>query len=406
MMLSMVGCGSTTATTTTTSDDSADVVVADDTATEDDAVAEEGDSEADDTATEVLSDGTYYATSDNVKTLGRTYYDNVDNILWCALSGTGAEFTFTGTKCEVEVKGDAVCMTGSDDTKARVAIYVNGERVIDDMVNESTETYTVFESDTEEEVTVRVIKLSESAQSCMGIKSISVEGSAIEATEEKDLLIEFIGDSITCAYGVDDEDRDHHFSTETEDITKSYAYKTAEALDADYSMVCYSGYGVLSGYTSDGSLNTAQLVPTYYEKVGFSYGSFSGTAPSDIEWSFERQADVIVINLGTNDANYTTDEDKKMEYVDAYIEFIKQIRESNPDAEIICALGTMGTGLCMYLEYAVEVYVEETGDEHVYYLGLDSQSADDGYAADWHPTEATHEKAAAVVAAKIQEILG
>lgn len=29
--------------------------------------------------------------------------------------------------------------------------------------------------------------------------------------------IRFIGDSITCGYGVDDEDRDHHFATGTEE---------------------------------------------------------------------------------------------------------------------------------------------------------------------------------------------
>lgn len=49
--------------------------------------------------------------------------------------------------------------------------------------------------------------------------------------------MEFIGDSITCGYGVDDPDKEHHFKTATEDVTKAYAYKTALALNADYSMV-------------------------------------------------------------------------------------------------------------------------------------------------------------------------
>lgn len=57
-------------------------------------------------------------------------------------------------------------------------------------------------------------------------------------------------DSITCGYGVDDEDRSHQFSTKTEDATKAYAYKTAQLLNADYSLVSYSGHGVVLGYTT------------------------------------------------------------------------------------------------------------------------------------------------------------
>jgi len=55
-----------------------------------------------------------------------------------------------------------------------------------------------------------------------------------------------------------------------------YAYKTAEALDADYSMVSFSGYGIVSGYTGEGVKSAEQLVPMYYEKLGFSYGTYFG----------------------------------------------------------------------------------------------------------------------------------
>ena len=51
--------------------------------------------EANDMDTETV----YKATEENVKLLGRTYFD-IDR-LYCALSGTGFEFTFTGTKCRL-----------------------------------------------------------------------------------------------------------------------------------------------------------------------------------------------------------------------------------------------------------------------------------------------------------------
>ena len=70
---------------------------------------------------------------------------------------------------------------------------------------------------------------------CLLYTSAFAEGSA-ETLPEKPLKIEVIGDSITCGYGVDDEDENHQFTTATEDVTKAYAYKTAKALDAEYSI--------------------------------------------------------------------------------------------------------------------------------------------------------------------------
>ena len=100
---------------------------------------------------------------------------------------------------------------------------------------------------------MEIIKLSESPMSAVGIEAFA-EGSA-EALPEKPLKIEFIGDSITCGYGVDDEDENHQFTTATEDVTKAYAYKTAKALDAEYSMFSASGYGIVSGYTEGDELS-------------------------------------------------------------------------------------------------------------------------------------------------------
>lgn len=41
----------------------------------------------------------------------------------------------------------------------------------------------------------------------------------------------------------------------------------------------------------------------------------------------------MVINLGTNDASYTKgDKEKVLEYADAYAEFLKVVREKNPNA--------------------------------------------------------------------------
>lgn len=347
----------------------------------------------------------YSLTEENVKLLGRTYYDGEK--LYCALSGTGAEFTFNGTKCSITVTGDSNALNASNaDNQARVGIYVNGERVIDDMVDNLQETYDVFESDTPKDVTISIVKLSESPMSTIGIKEIKATGSKIAPTPNKDVLIEFIGDSITCGYGIDDPDKDHHFSTKTEDVTKAYAYRTAQALNADYSMVSFSGYGIVSGYTNDKKV-AAQTVPQFYTKLGYSWAANGSFVPANVDWDFsKRQPDVIVVNLGTNDDSYTkTDSERKQEYCDGYVEFLKKIRANNPDAKILCTLGIMGDRLFEQVQLAVNNYTEETGDTNISTMKFDVQLPDDGYSADWHPSVTTHEKASEKLAAEIKALL-
>lgn len=346
----------------------------------------------------------YQASEDYVKPLGRTFFE--DGLLWCAYSGSGAEFSFTGTKCDVTIRGDSVSESGSDGNFARVGIYVNGERVVDDMIKEREKTYTVFESDSEEQAEVSIVKLSETAMSCLAVKEIAVTGSKIAPTAQKDLFIEFVGDSITCGYGVDDEDKDHHFSTATEDVTKAYAYRTAKVLGADYSMVSISGYGIISGYTDDAKIS-AQTIPQYYGKLGFSYGGFENGKPQNYDWDFSRrEPDAIVINLGTNDDSYCKDDkDRQTEYKDGYVDFLKAVREKNPNAKIVCALGIMGDRLFPVVESAAAEYSEQTGDTNIYTVHLTPQSPSDGYAADWHPTSATHIKASEKMAEELKKIL-
>lgn len=345
-----------------------------------------------------------------VKLLGRTQL-LLDKNLLCAYSGSGVEFDFTGKHLEVELVGDSSAREGNEENCARVAVYVDGERTEDIMLTKKLTAVTILDSEEEKTVRVRIVKLSETAQSVFAIRPIEIKGGeSIVPTEKKAHTIEFIGDSITCGYGVDDEVAGHHFSTETEDATKAYAYKTAELLDADYSLVSISGYGIISGYTSDPDQKSAeQVMSEYYEKLGNSYSGYNSTIkPQTIAWDFERFVpEVIVINLGTNDASYCgKDESKQQEYVDGYVAFLKQVRRNNPDAVIFCTLGLMGQDLCEAMDRAAAAYTAETGDEKVHSVWLEVQDSSLGIAADWHPTEANHARAAERLAGEIREIMG
>ena len=353
----------------------------------------------------ISAERSFEAEETYVKMLGRTHSE--EGILWLAHSASGIEFTVKGTKCAVKIIGDN--MMGNEGNQARFAVEVDGERVLDEMITEHETVYDVFSYDEEKEVTVTVLKLSEPGNSTFGIDEITVTASEdIAPTAEKSPKIEFIGDSITCGYGVDDEDRNHHFATDTEDATKAYAYKTARLLGADYSLVAYSGHGIISGYTQKGKKVSAQQLPKKYETYAVSGGSsYEGFRVSEADWDFSKFVpDYVVINLGTNDSSYTgKDEELIAEYTAAYVEFLKTVREKNPGAHIICTLGVMGADLYDAMSAAAEQYTAETGDENISVFRLSTQDGSTGYAADWHPTAATHDKAAEEMSEYIKTLM-
>ncbi len=357
-----------------------------------------------------LTDKTYKATGDYVKTLGRTYFYN--NALWLAMSASGAEFTFTGTKAVIDLVGDNVAGTKWGEVNyARIAVYVNGVKVVDTLMNEKEKSFTVFQSDTEQNVTIRVLKLSECINSTAGIKNIRVTSlGEIYPTEDRPFKIEFIGDSITSGFGIDVNDPYVPFSTATEDVTKTYAFKTAKAFNADWSIVSFSGYGIVSGYTdSSGNKVTSHLVSKYYNYHGNSLGKFdSELALPEIAWDFSQfRPDLIVINLGQNDTTYCNGKpEREAEFVKAYVEFLKQVRKANPNARILCTMGMMGNSLFDEIELAVANYQAQTGDGKVYTFMLEKQLREDGFASAFHPTETTNNKAAAALTQKIIEIYG
>ena len=113
--------------------------------------------------------------SSNVKLLGRTYLSG--DTLYLAFSGTGAEFTYTGSKLELQLEGDA--KAGSSDGEARIAVYVNGERTQDFMMDEKEKNIVLFEAEKEESAEIKIVKLSECAMSNVGIKIWSLTAEAL-----------------------------------------------------------------------------------------------------------------------------------------------------------------------------------------------------------------------------------
>lgn len=354
------------------------------------------------TTTGEFTTKSYSATDENVKLTGRTLRS--DETTWLVQSGSAVEFTVTGKSAEVTLAGDSSIHNDAD-YRSRYAVVVDGEILEDDVMSSPEKTLTLFDEETTRTAKVKIIHLSEAMNGAIGVKNISITSNTpvpISPEPKKELAIEFIGDSITCAYGVEGLSSYEPFKTTTENFMKSYAYLTAQKLDADYSAVSYSGYGIISGYTSSGDINTDSVIPDCYE--------LTGKLPDYAQnWDFSSHTnDVVVINLGTNDSSYVSKdpETRSQEFIDGYIDFLKTVREKNPEAYIICTLGIMGDELYEYVEDAVEQYSSSEGDGRIMSYKSAVQNQADGIGSDWHPSAVTQQKCAYVLADKICQALG
>lgn len=346
---------------------------------------------------------TFSATQENVKYTGRNYYDG--KTAWLVQSGSAVEFTVSAKSAEVTIAGD-YSINNDEKYRSRYAVIVDGEIITDDVMSEKSKTIELFKGEKSRTAEVKIIHLSEANNGTIGVSEIKVNSDSpvpVVPAREKELSIEFIGDSITCAYGVEGKSASDQYTTKTENFMKSYAYLTAEKLGADYSAVSYSGHGIISGYSNDGKRNTDNLVPPYYKNCG----NLSNYAEP---WDFtENPNDVVVINLGTNDYSYVSKDfdTRSQEFVDGYEDFLETIRECNPDAYIICTFGIMG-GQEMYplIEQAVEDFSKKTGDDKITVFQSPIQNMADGYGADYHPSEITQQKNAYILADKICNAIG
>ena len=73
----------------------------------------------------------------------------------------------------------------------------------------------------------------------------------------------------------------------------------------------------------------------------------------------------------------------------------------------MCTLGIMGANLYSSVEEVYLEYKKESGDENISIFKFDTQNGEvDGYAADWHPTATTHDKATEALTAEIKTVMG
>ncbi len=328
---------------------------------------------------------------DKIKIMGR--YEWKEDMLYLCYSGAYIEFIFSGSRLLVRMLSEFA----KESESCKIAVFINGSSQLVFPLKDGIHDYQIFDFHETKTVIVRLMKITEAQYASSAISALITDDSAcIQPTGYSDRRIEFIGDSITCGYG-NEGTEDSVFSTADEDASKSYAVLAAGSLQADFTLISFSGIGIISRYVEPDAMEplTDILMPEIYPYCDWYLAHRKNWEPAE-KWNFGRfQPEIVVINLGTNDASYIRDDPgKKRLFIIKYAEFIHMVRRNYKNTEIICTIGVMENRLNDAVKKSVDYYKERTGDKKVVFFMQEMQCREDGYGTAMHPSVRTHEKMA------------
>jgi lysophospholipase L1-like esterase len=202
--------------------------------------------------------------------------------------------------------------------------------------------------------------------------------------------IEFIGNSITCGFGDEGETADCHFSPITENANMSYAAITSRALNADYSMIAYSGRGVVRNY-GDTNKTSRDPMPSLYDRTCF--------YDSTTKWNFSSWIpQVVVINLGTNDFSTKPFPDKDV-FQKGYLDLVNRVRALYPGVTIFCIGGPMTEEPCVsYVREVVTNDQKMKREKNLFFIEIKkSYLAQSDWGCDEHPNILGMQKMADII---------
>lgn len=322
------------------------------------------------------------------KVQGRTTV--INNLLMLDYSASGMEFS---AFCEgsVVVTFSAASLYDGSEGGCYFTIIVDGVKQTRDFchITATGETKFVIAKDLElGNHTFEIYRQTEIERATIGIKEIALQGIVSAAPTNRDMYIEFVGDSISTAYGnlTQNGSGVTYSAPKYQDATQGYAYLTARTLNADWSIVAQQGRGAKYGYTTENLQNI-------YPKLRYNKDKTSN-------YDFARQPDYVVIARGTNDINtYSSRYSATLDDVKTgFKEMLTLVRTKNPDAKIIWAYNMMTNKANNII---TSVIAEAGGAEKGYYSVSLTQNTAGG---NGHPYYTAHQTMAAELSKFIKNL--
>ncbi len=303
--------------------------------------------------------------ANNIKILGERYLPNAQT-LYADWTCSGLEFSANVTQAS------NITFTANSTAPCYFKAYVDGalwKNGTSDYYTVNGKSEIVLTGISAGTHTVRLVKATGYTLGQAEISEVEVCGT-ISATAEKDLYIEFLGDSISCGWGVVGN---HDGGYASQDGTLAYPYLVAQAMNADYSIMGLSGRGVVYGTDLNFDKNYLHASP------------LRGTTA----YGFERKADIVVINLGTNDRGNHAD---TAEFEAGYVRLLENVFAKNgSDCIVYCLWGAMNDAYNTQIQSAIATYKASHSTAKIYTLELAASTVAGGAPSWGHPSISDHQ---------------
>lgn len=330
-------------------------------------------------------------------------------------SGSGIELNVRGKELWVELETDY------DVFEQWIAIEIDGEVISRRMLDKGRNWVCLFRGMSGENiVNVRLYKevqpMGDDEKNCLLVHAVKTDGT-FEPVKERKLKIEFIGDSLTSGEGLVGAQCEMDWIPQWFSSVRNYSTLAAKELDADHRVISQSGWGVLAAFDN----NPDHTLPKIYDKVcGVLNGKRNVALGANDDHDFSSwKPDIIFVNLGTNDVGAFHNDEWKGEdgrtfklhmdgdkydkndlklFQKTVEDFLRRIRELNPDAVICWIYGMLGKDLLGQIRNAVK----KVNDGKIYVRTVTPAKE---LGARQHPGAKANARVAADVAAITRELL-
>ena len=226
-------------------------------------------------------------------------------------------FSYSGVSIRANFTGTSVAVIMDDNVGQNYYTVILDGRILDTLaISAGKKSYTIVDG---LEDTVHEIELFKRTEEMFGktrfFGFLVDEGAILTTlTNERERLIEYIGNSITCGYG-NEGINGGTFGPTTENHYMTYAALNSRNFNARHLAVCKSGIGIYRNYNGPASGNPDNMT-NYYTRI-FLFDE-------DPKYSFADKPDLVCINLGTND--FSTPGGDSALFVNNYFRLIDTIQ--------------------------------------------------------------------------------
>ncbi|MBP5488610.1 MAG: hypothetical protein J6X77_03465 [Bacteroidales bacterium] len=306
-------------------------------------------------------------------------------------------FDWSATTLRLSFTGKQLKMVCSDTKTDYLNIWVDSEQgpIEDKVIKVTGDTVlTLFNNKKSGTHTVILQKRTEGEQGALTVREFTTDGKFGSAPAPKSRLIEFIGDSYTCGYGIENLHSNGPFIPSEENPARTYAAILGRLFDAETVHISHSGRGIVRNY---GDYDKTENMVVRYSQT---FDEFKKD-----QWAPTYKPDLVVIYLGTND--FSVDKQPALwAWCRNYKALLEKVREFHgPDVPIIC----MASPCDELMDDYVFTAVERSGLKNIQVVPITKgcfRYDDTDLGAAWHPNYSGNRKVASVVAPFVSTITG